>query len=419
MKNINQYNSKQITIGLINLNVKSISSKILVFFLPLLFIFNSHSQVGDCIDFTNFPLNDCDTFYISNNSTQSIYTGCVNVGDSNYHNPGIYGTGNILDFNFNGSNQQILVEGYGFLGQFGAMGYSINGGPTFYMDTTFPIVSNGVGVFLQMTGQSTNNFDNYILTFMGPISTLSHQSFESGILEICALEFSNTEECVDFSDYPLNYCDSFYLATNPNQYLYEGCINEGSASYSHNGIYGSDSMNLNFNGQNQEVIIEGYGIIGQFGAMGYSINGGSIFYLDTVFPIVSNGITVDFQMTGPASNSFEDYEITFSGPISTIMHKAFESGIETVCVEEELLSSTNNVKNTIELEIYPNPATDRIYIKSDHAFETAAIVAMNGQKTNAVINKDKSIDVSNLNSGIYILNLFTNDKMITKKFIIR
>ncbi len=373
----------------------------------------------DCIDFTSFPTDHCDTFYLNSNPNQFLYVGCTNQSYGVNLFDGIYNTGINMDFNFDGSNQEIEIEGYGFLGQYGQMGYSVNGGPMFYLDDTFPLISNGVTIDLQLSGQQ-NNWDYYEITFTGAISTISHEPFESGITEICTEEITpSTEDCIDFTSFPTDHCDTFYLNSNPNQFLYVGCTNQSYGVNLFDGIYNTGiNMDFNFDGSNQEIEIEGYGFLGQYGQMGYSVNGGPMFYLDDTFPLVSSGVTVDLQLTGQQSN-WDYYEITFTGAISTITHEPFESGITEICVEEEILSTENFSKNEIEVNVFPNPTNAGITIQTDEKIESIQLIGMSGQIFEIELTNNNYLDLSILSSGVYLLNIYTNDAVIRKKVLKR
>ena len=82
------------------------------------------------------------------------------------------------------------------------------------------------------------------------------------------------------------------------------------------------------------------------------------------------------------------------------------------------LSLTNE-----EINLYPNPATDLIYIKGLQLDEFKAIQIMNvnGQRQTK-LNSDiiqNGIDITNLNQGVYYLKVILQDnKVVTKKFIV-
>ncbi|MFY0712936.1 spondin domain-containing protein [Seonamhaeicola sp. NFXS20] len=91
-----------------------------------------------------------------------------------------------------------------------------------------------------------------------------------------------------------------------------------------------------------------------------------------------------------------------------------------------LNSVLNNVEfNLNDIEIYPNPAKDNIAIATPKHIELKTVEIYNVIGTlnkNIIIRENKlplKIDVSNLNTGIYLVKLNTkNNKSLTKKLII-
>lgn len=80
----------------------------------------------------------------------------------------------------------------------------------------------------------------------------------------------------------------------------------------------------------------------------------------------------------------------------------------------QILSTESFAK--IEFQIYPNPATDNLYIKTISEISNYSIFNSLGQKTVSAINNNK-IDVSNLSSGVYIIKVETSQGSSTQKFV--
>ncbi|QDP84629.1 T9SS type A sorting domain-containing protein [Chryseobacterium sp. SNU WT5] len=76
--------------------------------------------------------------------------------------------------------------------------------------------------------------------------------------------------------------------------------------------------------------------------------------------------------------------------------------------------STNQVSKS-EFEIYPNPATDFITIKTKEAINNLTIYSMNGQRI--VMPAKAKIDVRTLAPGQYLLEIITDKDKQTRKFI--
>ena len=82
-------------------------------------------------------------------------------------------------------------------------------------------------------------------------------------------------------------------------------------------------------------------------------------------------------------------------------------------------SSDSFITNSIS--VYPNPATSIVNLSSKDSltFENVTIVDVNGRsvKTFVVNQTQTKINVSDLTSGIYFLNIETNEGSTVKKFI--
>jgi len=69
-----------------------------------------------------------------------------------------------------------------------------------------------------------------------------------------------------------------------------------------------------------------------------------------------------------------------------------------------------------DFEIYPNPASEFLNIKSQSGNYNYSIYNSLGQKVNATLSENK-FDISNLSNGIYFLKIETEKGSATKKFI--
>jgi len=82
------------------------------------------------------------------------------------------------------------------------------------------------------------------------------------------------------------------------------------------------------------------------------------------------------------------------------------------------LNSNADLENAIS--IYPNPAKDKVELKSDVEFKKITITSIDGKvlKTFSSTQINQTIDISTLSKGIYFLNITTvTDKLITKKIV--
>ncbi|KQS91786.1 T9SS type A sorting domain-containing protein [Chryseobacterium sp. Leaf394] len=83
------------------------------------------------------------------------------------------------------------------------------------------------------------------------------------------------------------------------------------------------------------------------------------------------------------------------------------------------LNVSDYVKNISEMQIYPNPVQDILNITGDDKILRMIIFSADGRKTieSEPSHGERSINVSNLVQGSYIIQIFTRDKSQTLKFI--
>ncbi|MGB6084457.1 T9SS type A sorting domain-containing protein [Moheibacter sp.] len=84
--------------------------------------------------------------------------------------------------------------------------------------------------------------------------------------------------------------------------------------------------------------------------------------------------------------------------------------------EGELSSSEVNFAE--EVQIYPNPAKDFVYIKTSKKIDSVEIYNVNGQRLNLELNHDQ-INVKQLPSGVYVLKIQIGNSWVSKKLMVR
>lgn len=73
--------------------------------------------------------------------------------------------------------------------------------------------------------------------------------------------------------------------------------------------------------------------------------------------------------------------------------------------------------NTNSVKLYPNPVSDRLFIKSTEQIEGISIYNINGQLIKQAIETTNGIDVSVLPSGLYMIQIKTSNNTINQKFL--
>ncbi|MBS4013731.1 MAG: Ig-like domain-containing protein [Bacteroidetes bacterium] len=75
---------------------------------------------------------------------------------------------------------------------------------------------------------------------------------------------------------------------------------------------------------------------------------------------------------------------------------------------------------TYQIKIYPNPASDYVFIKSDSVIEMIELYDLNGRSIKSLMlnSNEYKIDLSALNNGMYIIKIYTGNNIINKKVIL-
>lgn len=82
------------------------------------------------------------------------------------------------------------------------------------------------------------------------------------------------------------------------------------------------------------------------------------------------------------------------------------------------MSTLDNEWNT-SINLYPNPCSNEITIESEEMITDCSLYNSLGQfiMQYPLNTTNQTIDVSNLESGLYIMKLRVQDKMITRKIM--
>ncbi|MBI3133708.1 MAG: T9SS type A sorting domain-containing protein [Bacteroidetes bacterium] len=73
--------------------------------------------------------------------------------------------------------------------------------------------------------------------------------------------------------------------------------------------------------------------------------------------------------------------------------------------------------STTHLTVYPNPATDALTLSTNAAVEQISVYSCSGQLMLTSNSTSKTIDVSSLNSGIYVVQVRTGNGIVTERFV--
>lgn len=120
--------------------------------------------------------------------------------------------------------------------------------------------------------------------------------------------------------------------------------------------------------------------------------------------------------TAPASNSGS---VTFYAAVNAVDESMSPAGDGAIAItqtfQEDPASSTFDISN-LQIELYPNPAIDRLVIGNLDGIQKATILDMSGKEL--LSSYDSEINIQSLNSGLYIVRVTNSEGQVeTKKFV--
>lgn len=96
------------------------------------------------------------------------------------------------------------------------------------------------------------------------------------------------------------------------------------------------------------------------------------------------------------------------------------TGLHEIITFEDPVLSVDESSHSISLNIYPNPASQRLYMSGPQESELKfTITDIHGREVINAIYSDEGIDLSAITSGVYFITFETEEIVETKKFIKR
>mgnify|MGYP006262751773 FL=1 len=94
--------------------------------------------------------------------------------------------------------------------------------------------------------------------------------------------------------------------------------------------------------------------------------------------------------------------------------------IRPIVSEKDILLTTSEIDN-LNIKLWPNPSSEKIYFQCSSKFEKLIIYDFWGNEINSYqyLDVEEGIDVRNLSSGLYLLNILFKNEFVTKKIIIK
>ena len=102
-----------------------------------------------------------------------------------------------------------------------------------------------------------------------------------------------------------------------------------------------------------------------------------------------------------------------------------EFGINTptyFCIDQVIYNDFTGIEHAslIEVDMFPNPANSFVQFNTNEPVESVEVLSLDGKTVQVLANTSKSIDVSVIENGFYIIRLtFTNKQTATRKLIVK
>jgi uncharacterized delta-60 repeat protein len=201
--------------------------------------------------------------------------------------------------------------------------------------------------------------------------------------------------------------------------------------------FGSNGVTItDMNGSNDEptdILIQADGKIIVVGHSYFNNNVGDTFYYNTIARYTTTGLLdTSFNSVGYNKTPFGDYDFGFTGVLQQTDGKVLATGAtqNNITAYAMIARFNSGVLGVDDFDIsnfglYPNPANNIVYINLQNTNENIDSIAINDllgksvKKLENVGSKNTSFDVSDLEKGIYLVVINTeNNLKQTKKLVV-
>lgn len=186
--------------------------------------------------------------------------------------------------------------------------------------------------------------------------------------------------------------------------------------------------NFNVPSNGAIVIFGGGTAVGSFGGAitvidsgtaGLSLaNTGEIIILEDSLGNVLDSINTDALSNNPDESYTRNPDITgdFVQHASVTPGKLFSPGTRTDGSPFNTVLSVKESDNQNPLFVFPNPASDRISIRTESKIDLLELMDLNGKKVAA--SASDQLILTDIENGMYVLHVRSGSKMVTRKLVI-
>ena len=126
------------------------------------------------------------------------------------------------------------------------------------------------------------------------------------------------------------------------------------------------------------------------------------------------------SITGTSVDIYDlESDTRYCFSVAAVVDNVESDKSEEVC--ETTLKGDGIAELASSLNIYPNPVSDKLYIETEVEIEEVSIFDVYGRNQNLRISESQnlriSVDVTNLNSGVYFVKVITENGEVVKRFV--
>ena len=171
------------------------------------------------------------------------------------------------------------------------------------------------------------------------------------------------------------------------------------------------------------VLVTSIDVIGQGGADAITTPGGTLQMVATVLPANADDGSYTWSVTnGTGSASIDANGVLTAITDGTVTVTATANDGSGVTGDAVITLSNqgvgiNEAAAAINLRAYPNPVNGQLTIEADETIEAIALIDVTGKTVRAFSGANNRIDVSTLESGVYLLQVQTAKGIATKRLI--
>ena len=209
---------------------------------------------------------------------------------------------------------------------------------------------------------------------------------------------------------------TFNATTNPNL----TCIEVDDVSVATTGwtnIDPASSFSLNC-----IILVGSITVAGQAGSTQITTNAGTLQMVADVLPANADDVTYSWSVadgTGSASIDASGILTAMTNGTVTVTATANDASGETgnavITISNQSSAGINDNAALSNVSVYPNPAKTQVTVAAEEEVKSIVFINLMGETVKTIVSPTKSIDVSDLSKGIYMMHLqFENSSVIQK-----